>query len=289
MKKIRLVVNSLPGSAVSSLGLDALVLVDCDDHSVVHALGMCPVPCSPFAKTAGECGYDIISCAGGDVPTEHYAVYARGEVMTEDHVAEVLAALDGLGVLRVGFYIGNFPHNEFDVGPFVRKIARWLNDRRHGIENVFVLSQSPATTYVVPPEVAAEYPNVKFASPEYGANIVNDVIWFFSRLPDGKAKITSVACVGDHEYLGPELQIPETVDAAGEHLSVTEIDSLAFECFHLDGGRWRDEVRSVIIPRYVVHADATRIARSFPDLEEVCTDSHNCHLATRNREWNNQR
>lgn len=286
MKKVTLTVGSMPEMKVARLRLDALVLIDYAHHYTVHALGMCPDPCLPAARTAGDLACPIFACAGGDVPTEHFAVHADGAAMSEKGVAEVLGAMDGLGARKVGFYIGLAPQDRFDVGPFVHEVAAWLNGNRHDLEEVFILSATPATTYAVPLDMKAACPRVAFAPMNWGVDLIDDCLWFFGRAPAGTAVITAATWVGDHEHPVTELQIPEAVNASGEQLRVREVKAEAFDYVQCpDGGFWRDEVRSVIIPRYVIRADASQIALRFPNVERVGTDPRNRHLVCRCREW----
>lgn len=44
---------------------------------------------------------------------------------------------------------------------------------------------------------------------------------------------------------------------------------------------WRDHVRTICLPRYVIQASPARIARHFDNLDEVITDTENRHLRTR--------
>ena len=286
MKKVTLTVGSIPETHVSNLDLDALVLIDYNNHHTVHALGMCPDPCPPAVRTAGEHAYPIFVCAGGDVPTERFAVRADSAAMTEDGVAEVLEAMAGLGARKVGFYIGLTSQDEFNVGPFVREVANRMNGTRCEIEEVFILSATPATTYVVPSDLKAACPRVAFAPMTWGVNLIDGCLWFYKRAPAGTAVITAATWVGDCEHPTSKLQIPEAVYAFGEELRVREIMAEAFDYVPCPyGGLWRDEVHSIIIPRYVIRADASQIALRFPNVEQVSTDPKNRHLASRCREW----
>lgn len=280
-------VGSMPAEQVSKLKLDGLVLADCANHHVVHALGMCPDPGIPFARTTGEGNYSLFATEETDVPAR-YAVHASEAVVTVDsHTDEVLAAMCGLGVKKLGIYIGRPDGgNMLDTMSVIERIMGWMVSHGHPFKHLYIISNAWEMTFTDMPHfhrnVDAFQTVLRWAGWEFGGNEAEGMNYYYEVTSPTTAKIVGVRPRETEDAVLPvELKIPETVRNGFETYRVTEIDDAAFGLDRRPNDDWRDHVRTICLPRYVIQASPARIARHFDNLDEVVTDTENRHLRTR--------